>query len=253
MSNPMMKDSAGLAPDETSFEADTWEAPRPKTLADHACEVILAAAVRGVLLPGDRLVEKDLCNMLGMSRVPVREALRTLESQGIVTSEPYRGIRLMSVSHEKLNQILDVRAALESLACRRAIEAGRNDAKGVARLQRAVDELRATGERGDVYGFAKADTAFHRTLCSLAENPILSAQWETLARQLTIVFGLSTLGKLVATIVDEHLLLLSVFQSGDLDAIDEAVRQHILVQPHEIDFEKVIAERRQARQNQRPA
>ena len=252
MSRLTTKRILGSSQAEPAIDVGAWEAPRPKTLADHACEVILAAAVRGVLLPGDRLVEKDLCNMLGISRVPLREALRTLESQGIVTSEPYRGIRLMSVSREKLDQILDVRVVLESLACRRAIEAGRNDERAIARLTQAVEELRAAGERDDIYGFAKADTDFHRTLCSFAGNPVLSAQWETLARQLTVVFGLSTLGKSIETIVDEHLLLLRVFQSGDLAATEEAVRQHILVQPHEVDFDKVIAERRQAQQNRQP-
>jgi DNA-binding GntR family transcriptional regulator len=234
----------GLAP-----SSKDWEVPRPRTLADHASEVILSAASRGLLIPGDRLVEKDLCQMLDISRVPLREALRSLESQGIVTSEPYRGIRLMSVSKEKLDQILDVRAVLESLAARRAIEAKRNDAAGVARLDQAVDGLRIMGERGDVYGFAKADTEFHRTLCALAGNPVLSAQWESLARQLTIIFGLSTLGKPINTIVYEHRLLVEVFQAGDLDAVEKAVREHILVQPRDVDFDKVIAERRLALQN----
>jgi len=226
-----------------------WEAPRPRTLLDHAADVILSAASRGLLLPGDRLVEKDLCQMLGISRVPVREALRSLESQGIVTSEPYRGIRLMSVSKEKLDHILDVRVVLESLAARRAIEGGRNGKAGVARLTQAVDDLRIMGERGDVYGFAKADTEFHRTLCALAANPVLSAQWESLARQLTIIFGLSTLGKPINTIVHEHRLLVEVFEAGDLDAMERAIREHILVQPRDVDFDRVIAERRRSLQS----
>jgi len=226
-----------------------WEAPRPRTLVEHVVDVILSAAARGQLLPGDRMVEKDLCQMLGISRVPLREALRSLESQGIVTSEPYRGIRLMSVSKEKLDHILDVRVVLESLAARRAIEGGHNGPAGVARLRQAVDDLRIMGERDDVYGFAKADTEFHRTLCSLSGNPVLSAQWEALARQLTIIFGLSTLGKPINTIVHEHKLLMEVFEAGDLDAMERAIREHILVQPRDVDFDRVIAERRQLLQD----
>lgn len=240
-------DPMPAAPPPAAEEAAAWEAPRPRTLVDHAVDVILAAASRGLLLPGDRLVEKDLSKLLNMSRVPIREAIRLLESQGIVTSEPYKGIRLMSVTRERLEQVLDVRVALETLACRRAIEHKRIGPREMARLGQAVDELRLMGERGDVYGFAKADTDFHRRLCALAANPVLSAQWESLARQLTIIFGLSTLGKAMPQIVYEHRLLVEVLAGGDAAAMERALAEHILVQPHEADFERVIAERRKAR------
>lgn len=81
----------------------TWEPVRPRTLVDQAVEAIVAGAARGVILPGDRIVEADLARALGMSRVPVREALRLLESQGLVSSAPYKGIRLTPVTRARLN------------------------------------------------------------------------------------------------------------------------------------------------------
>ena len=93
-------------------KAARWEATRPTTMVDHAVSAIISGASRGVILPGDRIVEADLVKALGISRVPIREALRILESQGVVTSSPYKGIRLMDVTHEVLEQILDVRSTL---------------------------------------------------------------------------------------------------------------------------------------------
>src|SRR3546814_7824437 len=100
------------------------EAARPQTLVDHAVPAIISEAARGVILPGDRIVESELAKALKISRVPIREALRILESQGVVTSEPYKGIRLMPVTRERLDQILEVRVALEIIATRSAIAAG---------------------------------------------------------------------------------------------------------------------------------
>ena len=224
-----------------------WEATRPQTMVDHAVAAIISGATRGVILPGDRIVEADLARALGMSRVPIREALRVLESQGVVTSAPYKGIRLMEVTHERLEQVLDVRANLETLAAKRALEAGRNDANGLARLRKARDELELMAHREDVYGFALADAGFHRVLCELGGNPVLSMLWESLARQVTIIGGLATLGKPMREIVKEHDLLIDVFAAGDYDAMANELHDHIVVLAHSIDFDAIIAERSRQR------
>lgn len=222
----------------------SWAAARPRTLVDHAVDAILSAASRGLILPGDRVSEPDLVTRLGMSRVPIREALRILESQGIVSSEPYKGIRLMEISHQRLEQIIDVRIPLETLACRRAIEAGRNGPRELKLLNQSVDELVLMQQREDVYGFASADTDFHRVLCSLALNPVLSNLWESIARQLTVIFGLSTISKSMESIIAEHQRLVDVFAEGDIDKMALEIEQHIRVQALDVDYEKIIAERR---------
>jgi DNA-binding GntR family transcriptional regulator len=85
-----------------------------KSLVEQVVDAIVEAAAKGVFLPGDRLVEAELARSLNVSRIPVREALRLLESQGVVVSERYRGMSLMSVDIERLEKILKVRLALES-------------------------------------------------------------------------------------------------------------------------------------------
>jgi DNA-binding GntR family transcriptional regulator len=221
-----------------------WEVARPRTLVDHAVEAILAAAAKGLILPGDRLAEPDLSMHLGISRVPIREALRILESQGVVTSEPYKGIRLMEVSAERLQQVIDVRIALETLACRRIIEHERNGKVGAMALRGAIEEMELMRQRSDTYGFAVADTAFHRVLCDLAGNPVLSKVWESIARQLTVIIGLSTIAKPMDSIIEEHRALLRVLRSGDIAATEREIDRHIRVQHVDTDYERIIAERR---------
>ena len=228
-------------------DVSQWEAARPRTLVDHAVDAILAAAARGMILPGDRVAEPELVARLGMSRVPIREALRTLESQGVVVSEPYKGIRLMEVSVTRLNHIIDVRVPLETLACRRAIEAGRNGPRQIALLERAIADLMLMRDRGDIYGFASADTEFHRVLVGFAENAVLSNLWESIARQLTVIFGLSTMGKPMDEIIDEHRRLAQVFRSGDIDRMSAEIEDHVRIQALDVNYEEIIKERRALR------
>ncbi len=239
------KNSAPLAQESTSEE--NWQTARPRTLVDHAVDAILSAASRGLVLPGDRIAEPDLVAKLGMSRVPIREALRILESQGIVTSEPYKGIRLMEISHQRLEQIIDVRIPLETLACRRAIEAGRNGAEQLTQLYQGVAQMQTMMQNDDVYGFASADTDFHRTLCSFAHNPVLSNLWESIARQLTVIFGLSTMGKSMSDIIEEHQRLINVFADGDIAQMTDEIENHIRIQALDVDYETLIMQRRQQR------
>ena len=217
---------------------------QPRTLVHQVIDALVAGASEGLILPGDRIVEADLALQLGVSRVPVREALRVLASQGILVNEPYKGIRLTPVSPERIDQLIEVRVALETTAATRSIRLGQNDAPQLARLEAIVHDMEATATRNDVFGFASADTSFHRTLCSFSGNAVLCDMWEMLARQMTIIFGLSTLGKPMASIVQEHRTLIDVFRSGNSKDMAREINDHIDVEIHKVDLENIVARRR---------
>lgn len=217
---------------------------QPRTLVHQVIDALVAGASEGLILPGDRIIEADLAEQLGVSRVPVREALRVLESQGIVVNEPYKGIRLTPVTQERIDQLIEVRVALETTAATRAIRLALNDGPHLQELEAIVHDMETMAERNDVFGFATADTTFHRTLCSYAGNTVLSDMWEMLARQMTIIFGLSALGKPMSDIVEEHWELIRVFRSGNVADMASAISDHIDVEIHKVDLEKIIAQRR---------
>jgi DNA-binding GntR family transcriptional regulator len=217
---------------------------RSKSLVEEIVEAIVEATATGVFLPGDRIVEAEVARSLNVSRIPVREALRTLESQGVVVSERFRGMRLMSVDIERLEKILKVRLALECLAGAEVLERLEEDPTILAPLEEIAAKMHEAGERDDGYLVARLDTQFHRCLCELSGNEALVQSWEPLSRQLTIIFGLSTLKKQVKEIVLEHDEVLKALKSGNQESFNALMQTHILEYSRAVDYEQLVEQLR---------
>lgn len=215
-----------------------------KTLVDQVVDAIVEATAKGIFLPGDRIVEAEVARSLNVSRIPVREALRLLESQGVVVSERYRGMRLMSVNIDRLEKSLKVRLALERLAGAEVIKRAKADPSVLAPLEDVLAQMHKAADAGDKFLVASLDTKFHLCLCQLSENDILVRAWEPLSRQLTIIFGLSTLKKGVKSIVAEHDDVLDAIRKGDVDAFDKLMEVHILDYSRAVDYEKLVEQLR---------
>jgi DNA-binding GntR family transcriptional regulator len=233
-----------------AFPADGSPARRlapvqPRTMVEQAAEAVVAAAARGGFLPGDRLVEAEIARDLGISRVPVREALRLLESQGIVVSTPYKGMRLMQVTSRGVAELSRVRAALEALALREVVASGGGGSALDAARGAAEVHARALSA-ADPAAVVAADVAFHGELCRLSGNAALHALWMGLARQLCVVWGLGQGVRDSRTVVAEHHALLDRLAEGDAAAAVAALERHIAW--HEaFDFEAAIEARRRHR------
>lgn len=215
-----------------------------KTLVDQVVDAIVEATAKGIFLPGDRIVEAEVARSLNVSRIPVREALRLLESQGVVVSERYRGMRLMSVNIDRLEKSLKVRLALERLAGAEVIKRAREDPSVLSPLEDVLAQMHKAADAGDNFLVASLDTKFHLCLCQLSQNDILVRAWEPLSRQLTIIFGLSTLKKGVKSIVAEHDDVLDTIRQGDIDAFDKLMEVHILDYSRAVDYEKLVEQLR---------
>jgi len=215
-------------------------------MVEQAAEAVVTAAARGAFLPGDRLVEAEIARDLGISRVPVREALRLLESQGIVVSTPYKGMRLMQVTNRGVAELNSVRLALESLAvreiCAQAAGGGGSALLSTARRAAAVYESALDGE--DRGAIVAADLALHGELCRLSGNAVLHGLWSGLARQLTVVLGLGLGVRPGPVVAAEHKALIDALAAGDAAAAQAALEHHLSW--HEsVDFEGAIAARRE--------
>jgi DNA-binding GntR family transcriptional regulator len=211
-------------------------------MVEQAAESIVAAAARGIFLPGDRLVEAEIARDLGISRVPVREALRLLESQGIVTSTPYKGMRLMRVTNPGVAALMRVRLALEALAVREAL-ALPGGLQRFAGLRAAADAYSEVALGKDPALRVAGEEQFHAELCAAAGNAPLLALWQSLARQLAVVWGLGQSVIDAEGAAREHLALVTA-----LEAEDEALALATLtvhISEHErYDFEAVVSDRR---------
>ena len=215
---------------------------QPRTMVEQAAEAVVAAAARGLFLPGDRLVEAEIARDLGISRVPVREALRLLESQGIVVSTPYKGMRLMQVSNEGVAQLMRVRAALESLALRE-LPLGRDGTARLGAVRAAASRYEQLAQLGDPAAVVLADEAFHGELCRASGNAVLFGLWQSLARQLSVVWGLGHDARPTDSIIAEHRQILDRLSDGDVPGALDALTTH-LGWSEEFDFEAAVARRR---------
>ncbi len=146
------------------------------TQAGRTLGILRDRILRGELPPGARLGEVELAERLGVSRTPVREALSRLAAEGLVELVPNRGARVSSWTVEQLEEVFELRAALEprltALAVPHATEA---DINGLERLARAMEEVGAPGPRRDLDALVPLNRAFHGRLVGLAGRPTMAA------------------------------------------------------------------------------
>ncbi|MGG5823740.1 GntR family transcriptional regulator [Falsiroseomonas sp. HW251] len=246
--------TASFAPSPDPGRLDDLPARRlapvqPRTMVEQAAEAVVAAAASGAFLPGDRLVEAEIARDLGISRVPVREALRLLESQGIVVSTPYKGMRLMQVTNKGVSELTRVRAALEMLAVREILVQIPRPATNevlLAPARRAAAEYERAVPAGDGAAIVAADIAFHGELCRASGNATLHAVWQGLSRQLAVIWGLGHGVRPPRMVMAEHAALLDALSRADSAAAQKALEAH-LTWHESFDFEGEIAARRVGR------
>ena len=137
-------------------------------LRDVVFKTLREAILKGNLAPGERLMEIQLANQLGVSRTPIREAIRKLELEGLVIMIPRRGAEVARITEKDLKDVLEVRTSLEelaiSLACERISDAS------VEALKEALKNFKAAINGGDVTKIAESDVAFHDIIFAATDN-----------------------------------------------------------------------------------
>lgn len=202
---------------------------RSPSLAEQAAEAIVTGIAAGALKPGQRLVETELASLLDMSRVPLREALKILEAQGIVESTQYRGKHITLFDDNKIGQICEVRIALERIALRGAVEAYRRDPERLDRLDQIVTRMEDAARRRSWLDINEADLGFHREICLTSGNNIVITLWQALARHVLIVFGQEIRSEKDADVMGpSHRRIRNLLAEGDVVALEAEIAKHIL-------------------------
>ena len=199
--------------------------PRPSTLPSRTESVLDAvkhAILTGELRPGQALVETDLAEQLGVSKTPVREALKTLAGSGLVTMSPYRGASVREVDRAMARSVYDMRLLLEPVAAGRATAAsGLPWGEARAALDRA-DQAADPADR------ALANRDFHRALYVPCGNPLLVRSLDELRDQTALMSGAAWAPRPSwQSEAREHRALLRAAEAGDAGLVRELMRGHI--------------------------
>lgn len=199
----------------------------PGLIRDRVVHALREAIIAGRLKPGERIRERELVAMLGVSRSPLREAIRILETEGLITSLAHRGARVSELSATDLRDMLHVRIMLESFAARLFIE--RLDDRVLQAMQDQVERARAPGYQVDLQANFDLGLEFHDLLVGACGNRKVVQLHENLKRHQTRYqhFAFARLGRDVRAL-DEHAEMVAALRARDLVGVEQKIRAHLL-------------------------
>lgn len=178
----------------------------------------------GTLKPGERLVEDRLSAELGVSRVPVREALRSLSAEGLVTLLPRRGATVVEVTAEDVAELVEVRALLEGLNARLAAQ--RHDPEIVALLEETLARGNEAAKAGTAEELARLNAEFHERLAEASRNSVLSDMMRGLRERTSIAFAINGRAR-AREDWQEHSGVLAAVIAGDAELAALLATRHV--------------------------
>ncbi len=206
-----------------SFTVRRKQIERHQTLREKILETIRDAILKGTLKPGERVSEPELAERFGISRTPIREAFRQLESEGYLKVIPRKGAVVASLSERDVEEFYTIKIILEGFAARMAAE--KLTEKDIERLEAINNRLAEIAKQGDVKNFFRVHNEFHEMFIKAAGNERLSE----MINQLVMKFkrlrlaSLSQPGRMEIS-VEQHRNMIQAFKKHDGDRADNLVR-----------------------------
>jgi DNA-binding GntR family transcriptional regulator len=195
------------------------------TLHQRVVSRLREAILKGEFQPGERLIQEELAEAMGVSRMPVREAIRQLEREGLVTVEAHKGAVVTPLTPEDIEEIYELRAMLEALAIQRSLP--HLSMQDQRELRQLAAEMEAAAVTGDVERFVEFNAVFHRQLrkgCSWRRvHQFLEMMWHGYPPHTPHILQ----GQMERS-VKEHAAMVQAVEEGDCHRLQTLIRQHIL-------------------------
>lgn len=205
----------------------------PESRREHLVRAIRGLILRGDLHPGERIVERDIALRTGISRGPLREALRQLEHEGLLVSVPYQGTYVDEVSPEEVIELLlPVRLVLEQFVFRRiGSSLSEEDYQAMGLV---IDQMQVASDHEDLASLVDLDLRFHELLVGRGGSHCLQL-WRSIAPQISAyLYRYGPRHDSWQEIVNEHIDLLAAMRSGKQDQVLTELERHILM-PKELE------------------
>jgi len=196
-------------------------------LRDVIFETLRKAIVSGDIKPGERLMEVSLANQMGVSRTPVREAIRRLEAEGLVTMTPRKGTHVAELSVKDIMDVLEVRTVLDKLATNLA--AKRMQPSQLKALENVHKQYIACVEKNNIEGAIKKDVEFHDLIYAASGNPRLVAVAGSLREHVYRfrVIYMSGGDPIAENVLNEHEEILAALKEAQSDIASNLAEKHI--------------------------
>jgi len=184
-----------------------------KTLREKIVEVLRETIIRQKIRPGERITELEVAERFGISRTPIREAFRQLESEGFLTIIPRKGAVVSDIKEQDIKDFYEIKGVLEGYAARKA--ATEMSERNLCRLEELNEEIRECARRRDVGGMTRAHNAFHNLILESCGNQKIQNVVSNLVRQfLRFRFYVASLVH-VEEILDEHAEIVEALRCRD--------------------------------------
>jgi DNA-binding GntR family transcriptional regulator len=195
-------------------------------LVEQVHGALLDDIASGKLAPGDRIIQEQIAQALGVSRQPVQQALALLRNQGVLHDAPGRGLIVAPLDTTHVQHMYDMRAVIEGLACRRAAET--NADKAARQGQALIEAGRKAVASGSVAKMIAADVRFHEFIYSLSGNPLVAPALSTHLTYTQRVMGEVLLrDEQPRDIWNQHAEIMDAIASGNGERAESLVRAHI--------------------------
>jgi DNA-binding GntR family transcriptional regulator len=201
--------------------ASTGDLPAYVSKTDLVVALIRELIITGELAAGEQLRQRDLAQRFGVSQTPVREAMRRLESEGLLVCDTHRGFTVRMPDDGPVEENFQIRAALESLGA--ALAAAKIDASGLARLTALNERMRSLAE--DDSSYTDLNREFHFTVYEYAHSPLLLSLMRLMWASLP---GGPKVARTHAESARQHDEILAALRAGDSDAAAQRTREHIM-------------------------
>jgi DNA-binding GntR family transcriptional regulator len=185
-----------------------------------------SAILYGSLAPGTQLGEADLAARLGVSRGPLREATQRLVQEGLLRSEPHRGLFVVTLDEDDVQDVYLARLAIERTACQLIMD--RNRGEALVQLTEALQALVSAAEQRDRVAMSDADQAFHEVLVHSAGSPRLQRMAQTLLVETRMCLdALQEHYPEPDKLVEEHKVLVDAISDGDEERLMHLITEHL--------------------------
>jgi len=198
-----------------------------QSLSDQAATILRRAILNGQFKPGEELNETDLAEQLGISRGPIREALRVLNTEGLTETVPYHGTRVRSFTLNDIEELYSMRVLMETFAVERIIESKETDR--IAELRSYYENMVAAAEENDLQSMNENDRAFHDALIDLSKHKLMASLWQMVAMRVQQIMAINNQRfSDLHEIANNHLEIIEKIEAGKTEAACSLLRDHIV-------------------------